>query len=94
MRSLNSEVPSDPLNGSRDSRELPRYPESIESITQLQASRSPRYHGNWQLASLQWETVIDLQGFYCLSPNNRQPGPHIRKSVQGAREMEIGAYGF
>ena len=66
------EVLSYPLNGSRDLRELPNYPESIEYITPGGHCITPQ------------ETVRDLG---VLLSNNRQWGPHIDKTVLGARKM-------
>ena len=73
------EVLSYPLNGSRDLRELPNYPESIEYITPGGHCITPQ------------ETVRDLG---VLLSNNRQWGPHIDKTVLGARKMAAWVIGF
>ena len=66
------EVVSYPLNKSKALRELPFYPETVEYSTPRGYIISPQ------------ETVRDL-GVYI--SNNRSWGPHIEKTVQGARKM-------
>ena len=66
------EVLNYPLNGSKAPRQLPFYPDTVEYTT-------PKGHA----ISLQ-ETVRDL-GVYVSS--SRSWGPHIEKTVQGARKM-------
>ena len=66
------EVVSYTLNGSRDIRELPFYPETVEYSTPKGHVISPQ------------ETVRDL-GVYI--SNNRSWAPHIEQTVQGARKM-------
>ncbi|XP_063676111.1 uncharacterized protein LOC134812558 [Bolinopsis microptera] len=66
------EVVNYPLNGSKALRELPFYPETVEYTTPKGHAISPQ------------ETVRDL-GVYVSS--SRSWGPHIEKTVQGARKM-------
>ena len=67
------EVVNYPLNGSKALRELPFYPETVEYNT------TPKGH-----AISPQGTVRDL-GVYVSS--SRSWGPHIEKTVQGARKM-------
>ena len=66
------EVVSYPLNGSKDLRELPFYPETVEYSTPKGHVISPQ------------NVVRDLGVYIC---SNRSWAPHIEKIVQEARKM-------